>query len=368
MRLLLPLSILVVAVLLLQACSARTDGFRDSAGAEAKGIAILEPVTLGGSQQWLLIRGANASNPVLLFLHGGPGSPYIGLAHTFQRELEKHFVVVQWDQRGSGKSFPNTPPESMTVDQLLADTHELVLLLRQRFKQDKIYLLGHSWGAFLGIMEAKNHPENLYAYIGTGQMIDLVKQERLSHDFVVESSRAERNKKALKQLDEIGYPPYRDIARGMEIKYSWLWEYGGMIEGETGPFPFVKALLQAKEYSLLDISRFVRGMSFSLRRLAENEGEAFWRLKAPDPASGFQVPIFFVTGEHDRVTPLALIAEYENALKAPMKHSFVLKDAGHFAFFTDPLKFSAVMIDILERTRQQRDRAPLPHGQATLNK
>lgn len=354
MRLIRLLSPLLIVSMLLQACSTRTEAFRDASGRiDTEALALLEPVTLGGSQQWLLIRGANRSNPVLLFLHGGPGSPTMGLAHVFQSELEKHFVVVQWDQRGSGKSYPDTSPESMTVDQFLADTHELVLLLRERFKRDKIYLLGHSWGAYLGIAEAKKHPENLYAYIGAGQMIDLVKQERLSHSFVTERAQSEKNEKALRQLREIGYPPYSDVVKGMEVKYSWLWEYGGMIDGETGPFPFVKAMLKAPEYSLLDISRFVRGMSFSLKQLADNERAGFWRLAAPSPASGFDVPIFFVTGENDRVTPASLIAEYEKSLKAPMKQSFIIKDTGHFAFFTEPQKFSAIVLDILNRTRPQ---------------
>lgn len=348
-------SLLLALGVLLQACSTGTKSFTDSTGqVDPDGIAFLEPVTLGSHRQWLLVRGANKTNPILLFLHGGPGSPYIGLAHTFQGELEKHFVVVQWDQRGSGKSFPDTPPRSMTVDQFHADTHELVLLLRQRFHRDKIYLLGHSWGAFLGITEAKNHPENLYAYIGAGQMIDLVKQEQLSHDFVTERARAGNNEKALKQLNEIGYPPYRDAAKGMDAKYSWMWEYGGMIEGETGPFPFVKALLMAKEYSLLDIGRFVRGTSFSLQQLADNEGEGFWRLKAPEAATGFQVPIFFVTGEHDRVTPAALVEKYASELHAPMKQSIIIKNAGHFAFFTDPQEFSTALLDIRNRTYPQQ--------------
>ena len=170
------LLLLIAAVPLLKGCSASTGAFKDSSGrVDPEGIALLESVTLGGHRQWVLVRGADKTNPILLFLHGGPGSPYMGLAHAFQGDLEKHFVVVQWDQRGSGKSFPDTPPGSMTVDQFRADTHELVLWLRQRFHRDKIYLLGHSWGAFLGISEAKSHPENLYAYIGAGQMIDLVK-------------------------------------------------------------------------------------------------------------------------------------------------------------------------------------------------
>lgn len=351
---------LLIISLLLQACSTRTEAFRDASGRiDREAIALLEPVTLGGSKQWLLIRGANKSNPILLFLHGGPGSPYMGLAHAFQSELEKHFVVVQWDQRGSGKSYPQTPPESMTVDRFQADTHELVLLLRERFKRDKIYLLGHSWGAYLGLAEAKKHPENLHAYIGAGQMIDLIKQERLSHDFVTERARAEKNDKALKQLGEIGYPPYPDVVKGMEVKYSWLWEYGGMIDGETGPFPFVRAMLQASEYSFLDIGRFVRGMSFSLKQLADNERDGVWRLAAPDPAAGFDVPIFFITGENDRVTPAALIAEYVSTVKAPMKQSFIIEGSGHFAFFTASQKFSEAVVDILNRTRPQHERTAL---------
>lgn len=344
-------SLLIAFSVLLQGCSTGTNSFKDATGrTDLNGIALLEPVTLGGHQQWLLVRGVNKSNPILLFLHGGPGSPYMGLAHKFQGELEKHFVVVQWDQRGSGKSFPDTPPGSMTVNQFQADTHELVLWLRQRFNRDKIYLLGHSWGSFLGITEAKSHPENLYAYIGAGQMIDLVKQEQLSHDFVVERAQAASDEKALKQLGEIGYPPYKDTEKGMDTKYTWLWQYGGMMEGETGPSRFVKALLTAKEYSLLDLSRFVRGASFSLHQFADNEGEHFWQLKAPNAAAGFQVPVFFVTGEHDRVTPAALIENYANELHAPMKQSVIIEGAGHFAFFTDPDRFTEAVVDIRNRT------------------
>jgi pimeloyl-ACP methyl ester carboxylesterase len=353
-------SILIVCITLLltlslQACTTGTEAFKEQAegGGKPESIALLEPITLGGSQQWLLIRGEDKSKPILLFLHGGPGSPYIGLAHTFQRELEKHFVVVQWDQRGSGKSFPGTPPASMTVAQFQADTHELILKLRERFVREKIYLAGHSWGAYLGLAEAHRYPENLYAYIGTGQMIDLVKQEQMSHDFVLEHARKENNEKVISQLNEIGYPPYADAVKGMETKYGQLWEYGGMIDGASGPSPFVKALIKAREYSLWDITKFVRGMSFSLQNLADNEGKNFWNLKAPDTAIAYRVPVFFITGENDRVTPLPLIRDYTAALQAPMKASFVIKNLGHFAFFKDSAQFSGIMVDILKRTQDQ---------------
>lgn len=344
-------SVLVSLALFLPGCSTYTPAMKDADGKVlGNSVAEIEPVMLGGSKQWLLIRGADKSRPVLLFIHGGPGSPYMGLAHAFQSELEKHFVVVQWDQRGGGKSYPDTPSSTMNVKQFLSDTHELVLMLKQRFNRDKIYVLGHSWGTYLGLMEARRHPENLYAYIGAGQMVDLTKQEQLSHQFVTERARATANGDALKQLAEIGEPPYQPASKGLDVKYSWLWEYGGMIEGETGPAPFVKALITSCEYSWTDVLNFVRGSSSSVRQIAENEGQAFWQLKAPDASRPFEVPVFFITGEHDRVTPLALVADYERALQAPQKQSYVLKDAGHFAFFTDPARFTDIMLDVVRKT------------------
>lgn len=344
--------LLALCIGTLAGCAAHTPAIVDAVGKPLpQGIAELEPVTLGGARQWLLIRGADRKLPVLLFLHGGPGSAYIGLSHAFQRQLEQHFVVVQWDQRGSGKSYPDTAPASMMVEQMLADTHELVMLLRQRLQREKIYLLGHSWGSYLGLIEAERHPENLYAYIGTGQMIDLQQQERQSHAYVRERALGDGNREALRQLDEIGTPPYRDIVAGMERKYEWLWHYGGMLENETGPAPFVRALLGATEYSWLDIVSFIRGGSFSLRQMATNEGERFWRLQAPDPAVGLQLPVFFISGAQDKVTPPALVANYYTRLQAPMKHAWTIDGVGHFAFFTAQDRFAAAMLEVLQRTQ-----------------
>ena len=309
-------------------------------------VAFREAVMLGGHRQWVMARGTDAAKPILLFLHGGPGAPTMGLAHAFQAELEKDFVVVQWDQRGSGKSLPGTPPESMTVARFQADTHELVLWLKQRFRRERIYLLGHSWGSYLGLWEARLHPENLWAYIGTGQMVDLVAQERRSHAFVTAWARETGKGKALARLAAVGEPPYRDAVKGMDLKYGLLWEAGGMLDGETGPAPFVKALLRSPDYSCVDLVRFVRGGSFSLKHLARNEGEAFWHLKAPDPGTPFQVPIGFITGDRDRVTSPALLADYVTRLQAPLVRSLQVEGAGHFAFFTHPKAFAAALREI----------------------
>ena len=134
------------------------------------GIASLERVRIGNVDQYILIRGNSTSHPVLLFLHGGPGMPAMYLAHAFQAGLEKEFVVVQWDRRGSGKSYREDISNTLTSEQLVADTVELTNLLRARFHQNKIYLVAHSWGTYLGILVVARHPELYRAYVGIGQL------------------------------------------------------------------------------------------------------------------------------------------------------------------------------------------------------
>ena len=327
-------------------------------GSDHAPIDLQEAVVLGGSTQWLLIRGDDRSKPLLLFIHGGPGSPYMGFAHQFQRTLERHFVVVQWDQRGAGKSFPGTAPGSMTVQQFLADTHELVLHLRQRFQRERLYLLGHSWGAYLGLQEAWRHPENLHAFVGTGQMIDLVEQERQSHRWALAEAAARQDTDALRVLARLGEPPYADPVAGMGAKYERLWAYGGMMEGQEGPGRFVRGMLASPDYSLKDIYHFVRGGSFSLQQLARNEGQAFWSLRAPGPQPHFRTPIYFIAGDRDRVTPTPLVTDYAQRLTAPDKAVFLLHGAGHFAFYTHPERFGEAVLEVLERSRAAQVAGP----------
>jgi len=164
--------LLVVTLATIFIGCASTPPIRDDKGNTIiNSIAIMDEVVLNGATQSLLIRGENRDNPLLLFLHGGPGNPASVFSHSYQREMEKYFTVVQWDQRGSGKSYGSIPAESMTKDQFLADTHALIVLLLKRYDKQKLYLIGHSWGSFLGITTAYKYPELIHAYVGTGQMV-----------------------------------------------------------------------------------------------------------------------------------------------------------------------------------------------------
>lgn len=154
-----------------------------------RSVARLETIQIGRTNQWWLIRGADTSRPVLLFLHGGPGMPSMFLAHSFQWELERHFVVVQWDRRGVGKSRDAAKEiESINVRQVLDDTFEVTRRLRERFKQEKIYLVCHSWGTYLGLLAIREHPEYYCAYVGIGQVAGNLQQVRaIQRDFVLRS-------------------------------------------------------------------------------------------------------------------------------------------------------------------------------------
>ena len=215
-------------------------------------IASMEFVKLGGINQWILIRSHNVNNPLILLLHGGPGSVESPLAYKYQRELEKHFIVVNWDQRGAGKSYSkNIPRESMNVEQFVSDTYNLILLLKKRFNKEKIYLVGHSWGSMLGTLVVQRYPELFYAYIGVGQVVNLIDNEIFSFQYTLEEAKKREHKKALKQLQKIR--PYTgENLKHLRIQRKWLRKFGGVLHNETSIWPLIKIGFYSPEYKLRD--------------------------------------------------------------------------------------------------------------------
>ena len=192
-------------------------------------IATLEEVMIGGVPQSILVRGVDAKGPVLLWLHGGPGGTVMPVAHVFGGELEKHFVVVHWDQRGSGLSArSDVPDDSLNLEQFLSDTHELIDILRSRFGVDRIFLLGHSWGSVLGLITAQRHPDLLHAYIGMGQATDERRSEELGLQWVREQAALRGEDRALRELEGL-VPPYLDNPRMIATQRKWLSLFGGQV-------------------------------------------------------------------------------------------------------------------------------------------
>ena len=307
------------------------------------GINSLERVRIGGIDQWIEVRGQNVNNPILLFIHGGPGIAFIPLAGTFQDPWEKYFTVVQWDQRGAGKTYAsndkNLLRQTMDLPQMEADTLGVVNYLRDRFKREKIFVLGHSWGSVLGLWLAHEHPELLYAYVGVGQVVNMEENEKVGYQDALQEARKRHNEQAVKDLEGIApYPPANfDFAKGSVVR-SWEGDLLGP-PASTPHFTDTKKLLSAvvsaPEYSLADDYGWIQGNSFSLGILIPE----LEKVKLNQLSSDFQAPIFFFEGRRDPFTRSSLIWDYTQTIKAPHKEFIWFENSGHFPFFEEQQKF-----------------------------
>jgi pimeloyl-ACP methyl ester carboxylesterase len=309
-------------------------------------IASLEKVTLGGVEQWILIRSENILNPVLLFLHGGPGTSEMGLVRKYNMpSLQKHYTVVVWDQRGAGKSFKAiTPLSGMNIEQLISDTHELTLLLCKRFNQDKIILAGHSWGSALGVLTVKRYPELYSLYIGIGQVVNMLEGERISYEWTLEQAINTNDKKNIKKLKEMGAPPYSGDWQSKTVSQrKILGKYGGEVYGNSmGGVPVtIKTLLGTTEYNWSDRINFFRGI-FSTMRLMWPQ---LLKVNLIEQAPELKVPVLFLEGRHDYEAPSILAQQYFDILKAPDKKIIWFENSAHFLNAEEVEKFNEVLLN-----------------------
>lgn len=333
------LAAIAMAFLVLVGITPRTPLILNAAGDPLPdGVATLEKVELGGVDQWILVRGESSSNPVLLFLHGGPGMPAMYLHHAFGRDLEKHFLVVHWDQRGGGKSYGRSIPiESMNVRQIMSDARELIELLRERYGVRKLYLVGHSWGSYLGMLLVHDNPELFHAYVGIGQVTDEERQGSLADLFIVRVAREEDNQRAIAQLG----------SRGEIAREKWLFKFGGVLRGETGYRPLLMTGLRAPEYSIWDALRVAPGSRFSSDHMRYNA------ILGPlmEEVTSVRVPVYFFQGRYDYMTPSALVEEYLETLRAPSKKLVWFENSAHFPFYEEPDRFTNEMVKVLKEVQ-----------------
>ena len=314
----------------------------------AGGIASLERVVLGGVAQSIVIRGWSAANPVLLYLHGGPGTSELGMLRTYNMQaLEQRFTVVVWDQRGAAKSYSALEPASgMTVEQLLSDTCELVELLCKRFGQPKIFLVGHSWGSTLGVLTVKRHPERFHAYVGVGQVVNMLEGERLSYAWTLEQARRAGDTRSVAKLEQIGVPPYAEPVRPKVItQRAILGKYGGEVHGSRygGMFVVLNALLRTREYGWVDRINFFRGIFASIDLLWPQ----IMSINLFEQAPELDVPVYFLEGRHDHEAPSVLVEQYHRALVAPRKRLIWFERSAHFVNTEEADAFNRFFVDEL---------------------
>ena len=315
------------------------DAARSLAIMSPNGIAEAQFVRIGGIDQWVTIRGEDRANPVLLILAGGPGNSLVPLAPVF-RAWETPFTVVQWDQRGAGKTYGrNGAAEApMTLERMRDDGIELTQWLLAHLQKRKLVIVGHSWGSVLGVLMVRAHPELFSAYVGTGQVVAKEEKEEILYASLVEKVRSANDADGRARLEAIGPPPYASqqellVERDVSERYDTDAERN--LEDTLRP-----VVLFAPEFSMADIYSMVQGSTFAANAMYRE----VLGYDARTLGRRFEVPFFVFNGDRDLVTPAELAAPYVDWIESPRKDFVVLPGGGHSAMLTMSDAFLAELV------------------------
>jgi proline iminopeptidase len=298
-------------------------------------------IPIGGTKQWISVRGSDKNNPILLMIHGGPASPEMPSSWFFENGWEDYFTVVQWDQRGAGKSYNSNSPKSieptLSIATVASDAAEVVEYLRARYHKDKVFVLGHSWGSIVGVTLAHQHPELLYAYIGTGQVINAADNERVGYENTLKDAETAGNQAAIKELKAIAPYPSPDNSHVIEkltTERKWSVALGGLAYGRNS-FAWYGDLFElSPEYTAADLKAIDTGSKLSL-------GKLWPELAAFDfsAITDFKCPILLIEGRRDNTTPSVVAAAWLDKVKAPAKKLVWLEHSAHMTMLEEPGRF-----------------------------
>lgn len=306
-----------------------------------------EFIQINGIKQGMFIQSKDPSNPVLLYLHGG--MPDYVLTEKYPTGLEDYFTIVWWEQRGSGISYSaDIPPESMTLEQMILDTVEVTKYLQKRFGKEKIYLMGHSGGTFIGIQAAARQPELYYAYLGVAQMADQLKSEQLAYEYMLQKYKDTGDMQMVRKLEaapvspESGTPlAYRQIRDGAmhELGIGTTHDMNSIISG------FFLPSLASPQYTLAEKINMWRGKSQSgVSILWEDMISINLSQKVPE----LKVPVYFFEGVYDYTCAYSVAKAYYDQIKAPVKGFYTFEKSAHSPFFEEPeLMIKIIQEDVL---------------------
>lgn len=322
--------------------------FLDENGRELEGsISEKIHVNINGVEQGMFIKGMDKTKPVLLLVHGGPGMPDYVISEENTTVLEKYFIVCYWDQRGAGLSYSSDiPVDTINTEQLVSDTIGVTNYLRNRFGQDKIYLMGYSWGSFLGIQSVAKAPELYKAYIAMSQMSNQLESERLSYEYILEQYKKAGNKSMLEKLEKSPIDEKTSLPTAYwSMRDDMMHSLGvgttrNMKSVITGIF---LPVMESSEYTLkekINLWRY-KFTSPSIKNLKNEE----YGTDLNEKVLKVEVPVYFCHGIYDHTISYDLTKEYFNKLQAPMKGFYTFNESAHSPMFEEPEKFSYILED-----------------------
>jgi pimeloyl-ACP methyl ester carboxylesterase len=330
---------------------------RDAAGNVIPGsLSERVKVEIGGIPQSMIIQSVDPANPVLLFLHGGPGMVEFFMEQEYPTGLERHFTMVWWEQRGAGMSFsPHIPPETMTLGRMIADTGEVADYLRARFGQQRILLLGHSWGAYLGIQVAAAAPDRFLAYVGMAQIAHQLRSEIMAREHMIAAYRARGDAAMVRRLEvapvsmEGGTSPEWMRLRDRAMHEAGVGHTRDMRSVITGIF---LPMWRVRAYTLSEKIDIWRGKLWSR--------PFFWDSLLRDDLAArlteFTLPVYFFVGRHDRTANPTLSRAYFDVIDAPVKGFYLFEDSSHSPLFEEPGRATKILLqDVLGGTNALAD-------------
>ena len=336
MVLILSACMLIILGLLFLWSPGKTRPFLDESGRPLAGsISEKIRVLINGVEQGMFIRGRDSAKPVLLFLHGGPGLPEYFLTRDYPTGLEDGFTVCWWEQRGAGLSYsPDIPPGTLTVEQVISDTLEVTNYLRMRFGRDKIYLMGHCGGAFIGIQAAARAPELFHAYIGIAQMSRQLESEKRAYRYMVEQFTAAGDKRMLKKLEKFPLPKMLRDEAMHKLGIGTTHEMRSVVRGVFLPS------LRNPEYTLREKIAIWRG------KWSRHSGRMWDHMMAADlttDVAKLDIPVYFFHGLHDYTVSYTLAKDYLEKLQAPLKGFYTFERSAHSPIFEEPEKMRRIL-------------------------
>lgn len=311
------------------------------------GISSLQQVQLGETKQWIFIRGNHKENPVLLFLHGGPGEPALGMpgSRILDKELLDHFTIVHWDQLGAGKSYDkNIPNESMAMGKWVEDCNKLINYLCDTLSKKKIFLVAHSGGSILGIKMAQKYPEKIHAYIGISQIVNHQKQQAISYDFILQEALQREKLNMVKKIEKIGPPPYFTTNKEFG-KAKYIIKFGRFIRHNLVKNMGIIMLsyLASPEYSSKESINTLsgKGLNFTM----DTRYHEINNIDFTSEISSLETPVYFFQGKYDMITPTQQIEEFYQNLKADKgKQLVIFENSAHMPSLEERELYHDLMI------------------------
>jgi proline iminopeptidase len=298
-------------------------------------------IELGGEKQYVEITGSSDKNPVLLFIHGGPGWTQTPQLRYFNADLTKDFTLVAWEQRGTGKSFMENPaPKNVTLEQITADAHELTQKLKEKFGQQKIYLAGYSWGSIVGMNLAQKYADDYHAYIGIGQVVNMKRGMEISQEWLAQQAKEKGDSETLKTLEKLKNPSKDFCGGGLQCfikQYELVMKYGGAIYNKDAEKESEIASTKYEDYKNYDWNA---AFEFSAKNLEKDMFAADFR-----EVKELKIPVYFFLGRHDWNVPSVLTGEWTKDLIAPKKEIVWFENSAHSPLEEEPITFNKLLVE-----------------------